>query len=484
MMDKVTVDKINDVFLQIRCDYAISRELSEYFSYTVPGHQHMPKFRSGMWDGKFRIYKAQTGKLYCGLIKHLEVFCKDREYDFEVLFDTATEEFSTHEALEWISTAGVPEDKENRDYQVEAFCHSIRNKRALLLSPTASGKSLIIHYIQQYLNLPTLIIVPTIGLVHQMYSDFEEYGFDSATHIHKIFEGANPNTSKRVVVSTWQAIHKLPKKWFSRFKVLLGDEAHGFKAQSLTSISEKMTTCPYKIGFTGTLDDSECNKLILEGLFGPVKIVATTRELIDAGYLSPLNIKCVVLKYSDAMKKKYGKLAYPDEIKLLTESPVRNKFITNLALSLDGNVLVMFKHKAHGRELERIIRGKTNRPVFFIDGGVKGKARDDIRKIVDSHTNAILIASVGTSAVGINIVNLAHCIFCHPSKARIKVLQAIGRILRKSKLKLFAQLYDIADDLSWGGKVNHTIRHFLDRLKMYDSEEHIYTIFTVSIKDG
>ena len=150
-----------------------------------------------------------------------------------------------------------------RDYQTKAIAHAIRNKRCLLLSPTASGKSLIIYVLSRFYPARKLIIVPTTALVHQMASDFKDYGYKQ--QVHKITAGASKQTDAEVVVTTWQSIYKMQKKWFSQFKVVIGDEAHLFKAKSLVNIMTKLTECPWRIGFTGTLDVSLTHKLVLEG---------------------------------------------------------------------------------------------------------------------------------------------------------------------------------------------------------------------------
>jgi len=266
---------------------------------------------------------------------------------------------------------------------------------------------------------------------------------------------------------------------------VIGDEAHLFKAKSLTSIMEKLTECKYRFGFTGTLDGSETNKLVLEGLFGAVKKVASTVDLIEKKYLADLKIKVLMLKYSDEVKKQNKRNDYQTEIDFIVRHTGRNRFIKNLVLSLKGNTLLLFQYiDKHGKELYSEINNEAvDRKVFFIHGGIDGTDREEIRKIVENEKNAIIIASSGTFSTGVNLKNLHNVVFSSPSKSKIKTLQSIGRGLRKSNTKELMTLFDIADDLSWKSKTNYTLEHFKERLKIYASEGFDYKIYSIDIKE-
>jgi superfamily II DNA or RNA helicase len=274
----------------------------------------------------------------------------------------------------------------------------------------------------------------------------------------------------------------MPKQWFSQFGMVIGDEAHLFKAKSLSSIMEKLVDCKYRFGFTGTLDGTQTHKLVLEGLFGSVRKVTSTAELIEQKHLSSFNIKCVVLKYPDAICQALKNATYQDEMDFLVRNENRNRFIKNLSLSLNGNTLLLFQYvDKHGQILYDMIKDNQV-PTFFVHGGVEGTEREEIRKIVDAENKSIIIASYGTFSTGINIRNLHNIIFASPSKSKIRNLQSIGRGLRKSETKDQATLYDIADDLSWKSRKNHTIGHFVERCKIYDEEKFEYKIYTTRLK--
>lgn len=480
-MDTVRVEKFDEVYNKIHCDPGIAFELNDRFTFEVPGAKFMPAVRNKVWDGKIRLFNPMTCLLYTGLLGYLEEFCQKRSYEVEYLSDFSAEEFSVKEATDFIRTLGVPDRFEQRDYQIDAFVYAVRNRRALMLSPTASGKSFIIYLLTRYYDAKTLIIVPTVSLVHQMAGDFKDYGYSE--EVYKIHAGVDKNVTKRVTITTWQSIYKMDKSWFGQFDVVIGDEAHLFKAKSLTSIMTKLTDCRYRFGFTGTLDGTQTHQLVLEGLFGMVRKVTTTAKLIEEKHLSNFVIKAIVLKYPDDVRKLLAKAKYQDELDYLVRCEARNKFIKNLALSLEGNTLLLFQFvEKHGHVLHEMIKRETDRPVYYVHGGVDGDEREEIRKIVETQADAIIVASSGTFSTGINIRNLHNIIFGSPSKSKIRNLQSIGRGLRKSDSKSIATLYDIADDLTWKDKKNYTILHFVERMKIYSEEQFDYKIYPVNLK--
>ena len=481
-MDVVRVARYDETYDKIVCDPGVAQEISDYFTFMVPGAKFMPAYKNKVWDGKIRIFHILHALLYCGLRPKLEEFCRERNYLIEYDFDTTHREFSLVEGEEFAKGLGLTLSP--RDYQMKAFVSGVREGRVLFLSPTASGKSLIIYLLTRYYEKKTLVVVPTVSLVHQMVSDFESYS-GKKEDAHKIHSGQERDSDSRIVVTTWQSIYKQPKSWFDQFEVVIGDEAHLFKAKSMITIMEKMSGCRYKFGFTGTLDGTLCHELILQGLFGPVKRVTTTAELIEQKHLADFRVKSIVLTYADEVKKQLAKASYQDEIDFLVRSEKRNKFLRNLALSLDGNTLLLFQYvEKHGKILnDELVRAAgESRRVFFVHGGVDGEEREEIRAIVERETNAIIVASYGVFSTGVNIKNLSSVIFASPSKSRIRNLQSIGRGLRRSETKTAATLYDVADDLVWKKRKNYTLLHFLERIKIYAEEKFPYKIYRVSIE--
>jgi superfamily II DNA or RNA helicase len=476
----IQIEKFNETYIKVHCEDSIAQELSNYFTFEVPGARFIPSVRNKKWDGKIRLFNSGTHHIYAGLIEYVEDFAKQNSYPCERITDFSDEVIDT--VADIVGSFSLT--KEPRDYQLAAFAHAIRKRRSLLLSPTASGKSLIIYMLCRYYNVNTLLIVPTTSLVHQMYSDFEEYGFNSKENCHMIFSGQEKAVDKQIYISTWQSIYKLPKKWFDRFECVIGDEAHLFKANSLTTIMKNLGSCKYRFGFTGTLDGSQTHKLVLEGLFGTVKKVTTTSELIEQKHLSEFKIKVVILDYDQETRQLIKKATYPDEMDFLVNHLPRNKFICNLAVSLKGNTLVLYQYvDKHGRAIYDEIKNKADgRKVYFVSGTISGSDRDAIRKSVELETGSIIVASYGTFSTGVNIKNLHNIIFASPSKSRVRNLQSIGRGLRLGNNKEKACLYDIADDLQWKQKRNHTLNHFIERIKIYNEEKFEYKTYVIPLK--
>jgi superfamily II DNA or RNA helicase len=247
---------------------------------------------------------------------------------------------------------------------------------------------------------------------------------------------------------------------------------------------EKMQNCKYRFGFTGSLDGTQTNKLVLEGLFGPVRKVTTTAKLIEQKHLSDFNIKAIVLKHSEETRKIMTGADYQQELDFIVRNDARNNFIKNLVLSLEGNTLVLFQFvEKHGKVLfDLVSKEAVDRKVFFISGDVNGEKREEIRRIFATEENIIAIASFGTSSTGINIPSLRNGVSASPSKSRVRNLQSIGRSLRRTESKSQATWYDIADDLSWKSKRNHTLLHFVERVKVYNEEKFPLKIYNIDLK--
>ena len=499
-MSDIVVNKLDSVYMKIDCERSIAKELSSFFTFKVPGHKYMPAYRNKIWDGTIKLFNTFDFTLYNGLLEYLKEFSKERnytlEYSKEDFFsnDTKSMEDVRKYMTEYLKPQAHGKAITPHEHQISGVCHAINNGRALLLSPTGSGKSFIIYSLLRYYLSKTdkkiLVIVPTTSLVSQMFSDFKEYssgnGWSVDNNVHTIMGGRDKETDKRVVVSTWQSIFRQPKEYFDQFGAVFGDECHLFKAKSLTSIMSNLRDCDYRIGTTGTLDGSQTHKLVIEGLFGPTKKVTTTKKLMEKNLLTNLKIDSILLDYDTTEKQLVKKMKYQDEIKWIIGNEKRNTFISNLTKSLNGNTLVLFQFvESHGKKLHSMIDESTEgRQVFFVYGKTDVEQREQVRHITENESNAIIVASYGTFSTGISIRNLKNIIFASPSKSRIRVLQSIGRQLRKSDKKDLARLYDIGDDLSWKSYKNHTLRHFMERMKIYKSEGFDFKLVNIPLKGG
>ena len=487
----IILQKKNEVYNVVKAEEHVHRELSEYFTFDVPEAKFMPLYRNKVWDGKIRLYSPGNGEIYGGLTEHIHQWCAAMKYTLE--FED-NDHFGPPYEVNDISQMAVRmfmknilknskfEKIEPRPYQIEGVTLALKYNRKLLLSPTGSGKSLMVYAITRFhvaQRRKVLLVVPTTSLVEQMYQDFIEYGWNVEKHCHKIYAGADKYKKSNVTITTWQSIYKEPRKFFEKYDVVLGDEAHLFKSKSLTKIMTKLHSCKYRIGFTGTLDGTLTHKWILEGLFGPCEQLIKTKQLMDKGHLTPLKVKCLVLKHE------WGTFdSYQDEIDYLISHEKRNNLIKNLCIDLRGNTLVLFNYvERHGEPLYNLINNSTeSRKVFFVHGGVDVEDREEVRRITELEENAIIVASYGTFSTGINIKRLHNIVFASPSKSRIRNLQSIGRVLRRGKGKTVATLYDISDNISRGEWKNFTFKHFEERLKIYADENFDYEIIKVQSK--
>jgi len=491
MTEEVFLKYVDNVHVKVVANPGIVKELGDEFTFFAPNYKFHPKYRSRMWDGRIRLVNTLTGYLYAGLAQRVKKFCEARDYTFRLDDKLLYEDVSEHEIKEHINKLKIPKEYDERQYQVDSIVKCIRTGRRTLLSPTSSGKSLIIYVISTwYAKHKKLIIVPTISLVNQLEGDFRDYGYKGKVHKSTDKGGLSKemNIKADVIITTWQSLNngktKMPKGWYNQFGVVFGDEAHGAKATSLIQILSSMTECRYRFGTTGTLDGEPLNETTIEGLFGAKYQSITTRELIDQGFASKFQVKCLVLRYSDADCKLVRKMEYPDEVKFLINHPKRNKFIKNLTLSLKGNKLVFFRQRDHGDIIYQLIMdGKKKKNVFYIDGTISGEVREQIRHAIEDEEDATLIASLGTTSTGTNIKRLHHMISAWLGKGKIKVLQSIGRMLRlhAEKQAEGAILYDIVDDLSIKDHKNYALKHFAQRCEIYDSEEFEYKIYNIGL---
>ena len=499
-MDLIKIKKKNESFLEIITEPSIEHELAEHFCFFVPGYKFMPAYKNRMWDGKIRLYDLRKKTLYTGLFQYLQEFANARQYDIELDNGSygmpgAKNIIDIPSLLQELTLTAGGNKITPRDYQLEALEHALSNSQSLLLSPTASGKSLIIYMaIRFFLEVSdqnVLLIVPTTSLVEQMYSDFADYSqFDEWNvdeNCHKIYAGREKyNIPNRVVITTWQSIYKEKHSWFQPYGMVVGDEAHSFKAKSLTAILEKCTECKFRMGTTGTLDGTQTHQLVLEGLFGPVHKVTTTKKLMDSNDLAQLDINILLLKYADEFCK--VKRDYQAEMDFIVKYEPRNNFISNLAMDADGNTLILFQYvDKHGKPLHNMLQDKfkkmniIDRRLFYVSGETDVDTREEIRAITEKESNAIIVASMGTFSTGINIKRLHNIIFASPSKSQIRVLQSIGRGLRKSADGINTKVYDIADDLHWKSKKNYTLVHAAERIKIYAKEKFDYKLYDINI---
>jgi len=400
-MSRIHLKHLNEVHARVECDAGTLMELAEHLTYKAENYKFHPRYRARVWDGNICLVQRGTRTVYKGLAHRIKKFCDERDYTFSFDDEFLYENVSEKEVIDFISTLNLP--FEPRQYQVDAVIKCLRSKRRTLLSPTSSGKSLIAYMIQQWYDKKTLIIVPTIGLVSQLKSDFESYGYKGTFHTSLDGLSKSNNIDCDTVITTWQSLENgkkgMPADWYNQFEVVIGDEAHGAKAASLVKILSQMRNTKYRFGMTGTLDGHPLNEATIEGLFGAKYTTTTTSEMMDRGEATRLKIKCIVLRYPEEVCKDFHKIdpitkkekTYQEEVDFLTTHEGRTNFIKNLTLSLKGNKLVFFRMKDHGQSIFNAISSSTDHNVLYIDGDVSATTREEIRKAIeDIHYNITL----------------------------------------------------------------------------------------------
>lgn len=484
-------------------DFGIEQEMSDFFTFFAPGYKFHPKVKAKIWDGKIRLLDARKKTLYKGLLGIAIKFAKDRGYEFKIdaVLDNRTG-ITEQEVKEYVDSLELTARGELltvRDYQYQAIFKTLETKRNLLISPTSSGKSAILYCKTRYhidREERVLLIVPTTMLVEQIFSDFKDYstknGWDVEDNIQLLYSGKEKLFSKPVMISTWQSITAMMKNDPDAFNnltravdVALFDEAHTYKAAAVLATMEKFINTSWRTGTTGTIDNNKINELSLIGLMGPIYKVISTKELMDAGQVTSLKIKAILLQHPLELRQQLKGMKYIEEINYIVGCDARNMFISNLAKACEGNTLILFNFvERHGAVLHSLIEKKlknSGRSVYFVHGGTDVESREQIRLTVEKESSSVIIATSSLFSTGINMPSIANIIFAVPTKSTIRIRQSIGRGLRLKEGKTHCNLFDIVDDLSFKSYTNTTMQHFQERVKIYDAEQFQWEMIKVNL---
>ena len=418
MTDTITLYHQDATKVKIDAELHIYQGLYDHFGYKMPNARFIPSVKAKIWDGVVRLFSIQTRTLPVGLIPRLEKYAEALEIDVD--FSKYTDisennEVTLEQVKEFADSLDIHSGGkkiEPREYQIHTVYEAIKRGRMVAIAPTSAGKSLIlyifINWFREKVENKILLIVPSTQLVLQMLGDFKDYHNGNLSidnpedYCHIIMGGKEKfDDSKKVFISTWQSLQNITKgkdklytlSYFNEFDVAICDETHLAKSTQITNILNSCINAHIRLGVTGTLDGTDTTQLQLEGLFGPVHHVITTKELMDSGAVSTLDIKCVTLTYPDEIRKNATKLTYQEEIDYITKYPARTKFITNLATSLKTNTLILVNLVEHGQQLYDSIKLKVgdSRQVFFIHGQVEAEDREKMRKITDTTKNGITL---------------------------------------------------------------------------------------------
>lgn len=492
----IILDKVNEVYLQTS-QISISQqlELSEAFKCKAKDFFFSPLFRSGQWNGDLHFYNKSTRQFPIGLLSFFIKFCKKFNYSYKFNFDVSDLKCEiSDEDIEKFYQHIFKNSFKPRDYQDFAIKKALRNKRGIIEHATGLGKSLSIYVLIRFIlattNKKILLIVPTINLVKQMFNDFKEYGWDSCSSYISLIYGTSTKKDwdNPIIISTWQSLYKKSEEFFKNFGMVIVDETHHAKSASIKSILAKCVNADYRIGLTGSLQDKNdknelADFLTITGYLGPVIARETMIDGINKGYLSDFVIANLILKYPDNLIEltKFDSYNYLQEIEIIQSYSKRNKILDYILnhIKNDENVLILCHEvEEHLKVVANYLRENfKNWKLNIIHGRVSIEKREEIRQNVNKTSGNILLATYGTLSTGINIPRLHHIIFFSSYKSKIKIIQSLGRGLRKHETKRRLIVYDIIDDLTYtsyrAGKEikhkNYVYDHWLKRLKYYSS---------------
>jgi superfamily II DNA or RNA helicase len=367
-----------------------------------------------------------------------------------------------------------------RDYQEETVLSALENKSGIILLPTSAGKTLVmatlVSSILKQHNLKTLILVPNLQLVTQSYADFIEYGI--AKEDVTMWTGKyEPDLNAKIFISNIQILQS-EKQDLSLLKtigLLIVDEVHVCKRSNLINKILDQIPAVYRFGLTGTLPDNNLDQWNILGKFGKIIYKKKSYDLREQNYITQVVVAVLKLFYNNlpnfSPKSATNPIqAYEEEIQFLQTNNFRNSVITKIINKVDKNTLVLVDRIIHGEELLRVLQSKTNKNVYFVHGKVDVEEREEIRKLMEEQDDVVCIAISKIFSTGINIKNLHNIIFAAIGKAKIKIIQSIGRTLRKHSSKKRATIFDIWDNLKYGNS------HIIERMSLYDEEKIPYTV--------
>lgn len=494
-MQPVIVYQHDNTFIKVDCDKEAALLIKERFSSMSPGAKFSQKFKDHLWDGKVSMFKLTNYLLPAGLKGILFDFLEENDVQYT---DNTRPEINniSDEFLSQLYDAVVTnKDKTPRDYQHIAIKELLTNKKGVIEYGTGAGKSCIIYVIIRYLlaiGKRTAIIVPNVSLVRQMKNEFVEYGWSACDDFVTLMgDGLVPDESKPVLISTFQSLINQPDSMIASYGAVIVDEVHRAKSKSIKTILEKMPNADYRMGVTGTLPDEEgeddcdgdmkLDYFTIVGYIGICLAEKSTSELMDEGFLTRVNIINLVLKYPEDICKKNAYRPYVEEVLTIMEYGDRNKiFDIVFNQAPDGhNSLILVNKLGHVDLIKNYLDSFIDKKysIHVITGKVKGKKRDSIISTLESSGNNILVATYGTMSTGVNVRRLHNVFLASNAKKKYRVLQALGRGVRKHEDKEVMVLFDIVDDLrhvTKGGniKLNYSYKQYLARRELYDKQGH------------
>ena len=459
----------------------VRRKLANALKFEVPYAKYMPQYKLGRWDGKVAFF----GIGGTGYVNHLDVVSdvlnkqgveiidiEDRRHPVQLDFTPVTETYWKDQGIVW--PQGHPAEGEDiilRDYQVEAINNFISNPQSLQQIATGAGKTIttatLSHISEPYGR--SIVIVPNKSLVEQTEEDYINCGLDVG-----VYFGDRKQLGKTHTICTWKSLNILDKKhkdgsavlslaeFLEGVSTIIVDEVHQAKAEVLKNLlTRNLRNAPIRWGLTGTVPKEKFEFESIHASLGPVIGSISAKSLQDKGVLSQCHVNVVQL--IDTV----GHAGYQEELKYLVTNKARIEYIGKLlnSVSQTGNTLILVDRISAGEMLAEIIPDST-----FISGSVKVKDRKETYDTIREGTNEVIIATYGVAAVGLNIPRIFNLVLIEPGKSFVRVIQSIGRGVRKAKDKDFVQIWDLTSTCKFAK------RHLTQRKKFYKEAEYPFTI--------
>jgi len=477
LKDEVNV-KIEGLDLDTR------KKLVSMFKYELPYARHLPSVRLGRWDGTVSFF-GLGGTTYLSMLDRVLPVLEKNGYDIELedYRKSSKLEFEKITQSYWADRGKVwPKGHEKegqpimlRDYQPEAINTFLENPQSIQELATGAGKTIMTatlsHLCEKYGR--TMIIVPNKSLVEQTEEDYINVGLDVG-----VYYGDRKDLNKTHTICTWQSLNILEKSGKNNPDALqladliedvncvIVDEVHQAKADVLKSLlTGAFAHCPIRWGLTGTVPKADFEFEGIKAGIGPVVGAISAHELQEAGYLAKCHVNII---QTEEWKEFKG---YAEENKFLVTDEPRMLYIKNLinTIAESGNTLVLVNRIDSGKFLTEHLPDSV-----FINGNVNTTARKEEYDEIKTSDNKIIVATYGVAAVGINIPRIFNLVLLEPGKSFVRVIQSIGRGIRKAEDKDHVQVWDITSTCKYAK------RHLTERKKFYKDAKYPFTVTKVT----
>lgn len=491
---KLHIDDTGEYMIIDSCSQIEYDQLCISYNKDVKNARFSPQYKAGSWDGKINFLKgkylpATTYNYLFGICEQYGFHCEIENLDS--LFDNSID---YDEFKEWCDEFFKDATKKPRYYQIDAAYKGLKYRRCCLQLATSAGKTLIAFMMFAWLlthrNVKKIMmVVPRVDLVLQPTAEFTEYNQGKLDiKIQQIFSGCKVTPDANIYIGTYQSLRTECAEFFNQFDVVLTDEVHLACNASQIKIMDKCKF-PYRIGLSGTIPTTKyADGLTICSNFGPVLVDIKAKQLQDEGFISNCKITQVRLDYTSENQKEAfkgakknlvkagkGKDMFQLENKFVNESDKRFYIVAKLIAGTKKNTMVLFKDLDYGKKIFKWLKENTTKMVYYIDGQIDKKVREEIRKRMEIKDDVILVASFNTTSTGVSINKIFNIFFVSSYKSLSTVVQSIGRGLRKSENigKNFVNIYDISDNLYSGC---YLMAHARERIKIYESQGFPYEV--------